>query len=436
MSLFRRAANQTEARSTIDLSQYAQLWQAQWAGTYTPVPVGIANAMTHAASSACVDVLSTSVSTLPVDVVRQAGTSRIPVTPTPPLIARPSALVEPDVWMYQLVDSMLTDGNAFGYVSGVDSLGRPTFLELIDPANVVNRRLVRGVPTVTILGDGDHEIYPHGDVWMIPGKYVKAGSPFAESPIRRASATIGAALAAREFGSRYFADGAHPGGIITSPQELSDLEAKRIKAAFINATRGNREPAVLGNGLEYNALMIDPNDSQFLDLMRYATEEACRFWRVPPSMVYAAVSGQGITYANVSQADLHYLKHSLEGLLVRIEKALGALLTRPLVVRFNRNAFLRSDPETRWKIHDQRLRNKTTSVNEVRTLEDEKPYDGDEFDAPGIPGEAQSNSVAETIQKVYLGVDKVITSDEAREIVNQSGAALPVPGPDFTGGSA
>lgn len=40
-------------------------------------------------------------------------------------------------------------------------------------------------------------------------------------------------------------------------------------------------------------------------------------------------------------------------------------------------------------------------------------------------------NLAETIQKVYLGVGKVITSDEAREIVNGAGADLSVPGPNF-----
>lgn len=41
-------------------------------------------------------------------------------------------------------------------------------------------------------------------------------------------------------------------------------------------------------------------------------------------------------------------------------------------------------------------------------------------------------SVPEALQKVYLAVDKVITSDEARTIVNEHGAQLPVPGPAFT----
>jgi hypothetical protein len=44
---------------------------------------------------------------------------------------------------------------------------------------------------------------------------------------------------------------------------------------------------------------------------------------------------------------------------------------------------------------------------------------------------AKEITIAESIQKVYLGVGKVITSDEAREIVNNAGANLAVPGPEF-----
>jgi hypothetical protein len=52
--------------------------------------------------------------------------------------------------------------------------------------------------------------------------------------------------------------------------------------------------------------------------------------------------------------------------------------------------------------------------------------------APAVTAEAKRRDVAETIQKVYLGVDTVVTSDEAREIVNAAGASLVVPGPDFS----
>jgi len=118
-------------------------------------------------------------------------------------------------------------------------------------------------------------------------------------------------------------------------------------------------------------------------------------------MVYAATSGQNVTYANVSQADLHYLKHSLDGYLVRIERALTALLPRPQVVKFNRSALLRADAENRHKVYDIRLRNKTMSVDEVRALEDEEPFGGDSAE-PGIPGGpvAPTEPPARSVRKV------------------------------------
>ena len=47
---------------------------------------------------------------------------------------------------------------------------------------------------------------------------------------------------------------------------------------------------------------------------------------------------------------------------------------------------------------------------------------------------AQKNEMqaVEAIQKAYLGVGKVLTSDEARELVNRYGANLAIPGPDFS----
>lgn len=49
----------------------------------------------------------------------------------------------------------------------------------------------------------------------------------------------------------------------------------------------------------------------------------------------------------------------------------------------------------------------------------------------GISKADEMNAV-EAIQKAYLGVGKVLTSDEARELVNQFGGNLKIPGPDFT----
>lgn len=384
MGLFRRTAPEPEERS-IDLTAYAKLWTASL--PYSPVAVSNHTALTHAASSACIDTLATSVSSLPLDVVRMDGDRRVPVDPQPPLVAEPSQLVQRDVWLYQVVQSMLTDGNVFGMVAGVSPRGYPTQIELVDPVTVGYRRVdPDGVPRVSVSGE-DHALWPHGDIWHVPGRFVKPGSPFADSPVERARATIGAAVAARDFGSKFFGDGGHPGAILQAEQELTKEQAQAAKAAWLEAVKGSREPAVLGSGWTYSPIMTENSESsQFIKLQQFTTEEACRFWRVPPSMIYSATSGQNVTYANVTQADLAYLKHSLEGHLIRLERALTSLLPRPQFARFNRNAFLRSDPQTRSEVVDRRLRNETMTVNEARALEDEQPFPDAEFDQPGIPG--------------------------------------------------
>lgn len=382
MGLFRRdLPPAAEERSTVNLGAYAASW-ADFIGATGAV--NAAKAMTHAASSACVDTLASSVSSLPLDAVRMDGEVRIPVTPSPRLISRPSDLVETDVWKYQLMHSALTDGNVFGEIMAYGAGGLPTSIELIDPANVTERSVVNGVPTVRISGTL-RQLYPFGDVWHMPGPLVEPGSPFGKSPVARASETIGAAIAARDFGSQFYADGGHPGAIIQSDQVLSDEQARGIKAAFQKATKGNREAAVFGSGLTYTPIM-EVNDQTYIELMRFCNEEAARFWRVPPSMIYAATSGQAVTYSNVTQDDLSYLKHSLERHLVRVETALTRILPRPQFARFNRSAFLRSDPVTRSEVVDRRLKNKTMTVNEAKALEDERPYPDPEFDKPGIPG--------------------------------------------------
>lgn len=353
---------------------------------YVSSNVGAVEALTHDAVWACIDTLASSISSTPLDAVRESGSSRLPVSPQPQIVVSPSALVEADAWRYQLAHSMLYDGNAFGQIVAVDAMARPTHIELLDPDIVTERKVVNGVKQAKVNGTV-MQCYPHGDLWHVPGKMLRAGSPFALSPVVYANKAIQAGLQAQEFGLRFFTDGGHPASLLYVADEIDDAQAKQIKASFKAATSGSREPAVFGAGIKYEKVSVDPKDSQFIELQQLVNEKVCRFFRVPPTMVYAAISGQAVTYANVSQDDLSYLKHSVDPYFVRIETAMSALLSRPVVTKFNRKAFLRTDAEARHAVYDKRLRNRTTTINEVRALEDEPPFDDPIYDLPGIPGD-------------------------------------------------
>ena len=337
--------------------------------------VSLEQGLRNAATWACIDVLSDALARTPFDAVRKQGGARLPVEPAPPVIADPSGIVQPDVWYSQMAFSVLTDGNAFGLIVALDARGWPTQIESLDPASVGRRQVVDGVAQVEI-DRKVHKLWPFGDVLHIPGRMVPAGSPWGLSPLEYAAKAIGTSIAAEDFSNRFFTEGAHPTALVYAESELTKTQAQDIKDAVAKATGGgSREALVFGSDLKYE---------QIHDLMQFEVLQACRFWRVPPALAYAAVSGQNVTYSNISDADLQYLKHSLDGYLVRFEGALTRILPRPQFVRANRNAILRMDATRRHEVYGLRLEHKTMTVNEVRALEDEAPF-GAEYDDPGVP---------------------------------------------------
>jgi len=151
---------------------------------------------------------------------------------------------------------------------------------------------------------------------------------------------------------------------------------------------------------------------------------------VPPSMVYAAISGQNVTYANASQADLAYLKYSITGWLVDLEDAWSDLIALPHTVKFNVDALLRMDAMGRAQLRAVRLANKEMTINEGRAQEDEAPFPDPIFDAPGIPGGQET--LGQLMRGLTPAVGVYVTPDEARQLANDAGAELDIPGsPDL-----
>ena len=379
-------------------------------------------AMRNAASFACIDVIADAVGRTPMIAMRGPQ----PMDPQPSVLVKPSPLVGRSAFGYQQAWSIVTDGNAFSGIGSMSSLGYPTALEMIDPIGVTERHMEKGVPTVRI-GRDWHKLYPFGDIWHVPGRMVTPGSPFAVSPIHYANKTIGTSLAAEQFSFDFFAGGAHPSALVYANTALTKDQAAGIKEAIRQAMTG-REVSVMGADLKFEKVQTPAGETQFIDLLRFEVEQACRFWRVPPSMVYAAVSGQAVTYANASQADLAFLKHTLDGYFVRIEEAWSDILPKPQTVQADRMSILRMDPKSLYETEQIALANRTTTVNELRVKHGDLPFQDPIYDEPGLPGGQET--VGQLMRGLTPAVGVYLTADEAREMVNELGGDLPMVGPD------
>lgn len=330
-------------------------------------------------------VMCQSVAGLPVQEIVETRGSRRRLDVLSPVVESPSAQVDQQAWVYQVVDSFMADGNAYGLITFDGTT--PTGVEIIDPGQVTWWP-VDGVFTPHV-GGKEYKRWPAGPLWHVP--YVPvAGSPKGLSPSEVAEQSVYTSLAAEKFGGDFFAASGHPTYDVAVNAEINEEQAHAIKTGFLNAVR-NRSPWVHGASISASAMNVDPKSSQFIELLQFECLQAARIYRVPPSMIYAAVSGSSVTYANASQDDLAFLKHSLRWPIRRLQFGWSQLV-KPHKVRFNVDAFLEMTAKERTEIHGLRLTQKTRTVNEVRMIEDELPFDDPAFNEPGIPGGGGGNA--------------------------------------------
>ena len=193
------------------------------------------------------------------------------------------------------------------------------------------------------------------------------------SPIAMAKNAIGLAIAAEEYGSKFYANGAAPSGVLEHPGTLKDPE--RVRNSW-NSTFGgssnSHKVAVLEEGMKYTPISISPNEAQFLETRKFQINEIARIFRVPPHMVGDLEKS---SFSNIEQQSLEFVKYTLNPWVIRWEQALyRSLLTeeekKELFFKFNVEGLLRGDYASRMNGYATARQNGWMSANDIRELED------------------------------------------------------------------
>ncbi len=332
------------------------------------------------------DLIASLCSELPVDIYQGTGEGRRAVR-TPLYLQDPGADGQGlEDWLAQLLMSWLLRGNATGRVLDAAPAGYPTAVEWAHP-DCVRAQMVDGQPVFYIDG---REIPPEARFFR--RVYPMPGQVLGMSPIAHHASTIGLGITATRFGEQWFADGAHPSGMLTNEEtDLTPGQAKTAKERFLAAVRGTREPVVLGRGWKYQQIQINPEESQFLETNGFTSAECARIFGPGLAEVLGYDSGGSMTYANVESRSTHLLVYTLNRWLRRAERVLTAMLPRGQYARFNRDALLQSTTLTRFQAHEIAIRSGFETVNEVRELEDRRPVTwGDKPFTPSAEAEPTS----------------------------------------------
>ena len=219
------------------------------------------------------------------------------------------------------------------------------------------------------LKDGTVRLSPY-DVLHIPG--LGFDGLVGYSPIAMAKNAIGLAIAAEEYGSKFYANGATPSGILEYPGTVKEPDKVRESwnAGFGGSSNAHKI-AVLEEGMKYTPISISPNEAQFLETRKFQINEIARIFRVPPHMVGDLEKS---SFSNIEQQSLEFVKYTLEPWLVRWEQAMQRALIpqddkSKYFIKFNVDGLLRGDYQSRMQGYATARQNGWMSANDIRELE-------------------------------------------------------------------
>jgi HK97 family phage portal protein len=344
----------------------------------------------------CVRLRADIVSTLPLRQYRALGDSAMPM-PLAKFFTTPGGnKVGMEEWLYSGQVALDLRGNNFGKIVARDGLGKPVQIELLHPDSVkgwIDNKTGKFWYKI------DGKKVDAYDVWHEKA-FTMPGQIFGLSPLEYAASTMGIAMAAREFGAQWFADGAHPTAILSTDKPIDEQAAKTIKKRFMAALNGTREPVVLGLGVKYQAISVNANESQFLETIKASGQDVCRFFGMPPEMV-GLDSGASMTYTNVEQRGIDLKAYRIGPTLVRRERQMSReILAAPHHVRFDADALARTDLLTRYKAYALAEHGGWIDTDEIRDAEKMPPMTDE-----------QRARIAERVVKPPLAITPSSTDD-------------------------
>jgi HK97 family phage portal protein len=345
-------------------------------------PVNEHTAMQMTAVYSCVRILSETLAGLPLHVYRyndSGGKEKYLKHPLYKLLHdEPNPEMTSFAFRETLMSHLLLWGNAYAQIIR-NARGEVIALYPLMPNKMTVDRDSKGrlfylysrtsddAPT---LGDESQVYLSPSEVLHIPG--LGFDGLIGYSPIAMAKNAVGLAIATEEYGAKFFANGAAPGGVLEHPGTIKDPQ--KVKESWNAAYQGSQNAhrvAVLEEGMKYQPIGISPEQAQFLETRKFQINEIARIFRVPPHML---ADLEKSSFSNIEQQSLEFVKYTLDPWVVRWEQSMcRALLTeseKPTVfIKFNVDGLLRGDYVSRMNGYATARQNGWMSANDIRELE-------------------------------------------------------------------
>jgi HK97 family phage portal protein len=325
---------------------------------------------------ACVRLLSEQIASLPLHLYKKSKSGKEKAYDHP-LYTVLNDIPNPEqtafeFWQMMMVNMLLTPDGFAEIVR--DGAGNITELWPIPSNRVVvdrNPRTFELMYRVTF-EDGTYDtLYPEN---MLHVKGMRIARMQGYKPIELARELVGLSIAAEEFAGAYFANGAHPSGIIEYADKLKGEALTEYKKEMRGAWAGlgnKHRLMLLEAGSKFTKIVTPPNEAQMLETRKHEVIEAARFFNVPPHKI---MDMERATFNNIEELNTSFAQDTLVPWCIRIRQSVFKDLLTPWerkkhFAEHNLGALMRGNMESRYTSYAVARNWGWLNVNEIRELE-------------------------------------------------------------------
>lgn len=292
------------------------------------------------------------------------------LNPQPPILGNTWG----NMWQYdgmaRTVMSMALMGEAFWLTLTRDKLQYPTALEVLHPAFVEIKPVKGSVEYWYGSGVNKKQLNTR-DVTHIPFMALP-GAMRGLSSIEYGGVSFALALAALEFGQRWFSQGASPSFLLSTDQKIGQEEVERIAEKFMVDHAGLQSahlPLVVDSGLKVERMSSTPDEAQYMGTLEYARMCIAAWFGLPSHLVGGTSDKGNVWGKTVQEQGIQLVDFTLSGYIVRLEEAFASLLPKGQKCSLDTSSIQQADYAVRGQ-YIQALRTATVMTpNEIRSSE-------------------------------------------------------------------
>ena len=331
---------------------------------------------------ACARALAESLASLPLHIYENLPDGGKKISKAHPLYRRlhsfPNSWQTSFEWREQQVLWVCLWGNAYSLIVPGEA-GFATELQPLHPSRMKVERIENGRLRYSYRdAAGKAEIFNQDQILHI--RWLSDDGINGMIPVSLAKDAIGLARACEIHGAKFFANGARPGFVLSTDNDMKPEAASALRdnweVMYRGAANANRT-AVLFGGLKPIPLGSSSMvESQSMETRRFQIEEVCRLFRVPPHLVGDLTRS---SFSNIEQQSIDFVQHTLLPWCRRFENAFARdLITEDekYFAEFDTRGMLRGDAAGRAAYFQAMWNLGVASINEIRNWENLNPIEG------------------------------------------------------------